>query len=225
MKKFFLPAFLGMFLFVFSLQAAESAQPETSGWTPFQLGFFPRVPQYTYSSNVYGIKTGWPMCSGIGQVKGLEASWLLSGTDYIDGAQGSMVCSIGKKVNGLQASIVLCLNKTLVSGIQASCVFNCAGAVIGLQAGGLNIAGSMSGFQPGVLGNITGEMSGFQAGLYNVTGTLKGMQASAVNVAGDAQGGFQFGVVNVSGNGGCQFGLINIIKGGVLPVMILFNFD
>lgn len=38
---------------------AEQLRP-LSQWTPFQIVFFPNVPNATWNSNVFGIKTGQP---------------------------------------------------------------------------------------------------------------------------------------------------------------------
>ena len=61
---------------------AEQLRP-LSQWTPFQIVFFPNVPNATWNSNVFGIKTGQPASGGIGRVFGLEASWVYSGTVHI----------------------------------------------------------------------------------------------------------------------------------------------
>ncbi len=214
--------------------------PETS-WTPFQPAFFPRFPSYSYTSNVYGIKSGWPMCSGIGTVKGIEGSWFYSGTaniegiqaswistdcDYLKGIQASMFFNrIAKQGNGIQIDFGFNLADE-INGIQATLGLNIAGDVTGLQASGFNISRSVTGFQPGFCGNIaTGDVDGFQAGLFNVAVNVNGVQLSGVNVARGEVCGTQLGFVNIAKKKSFQFGLVNIIKDGPLPFFPFFNFS
>ena len=230
MKKLLLLAVAATFVFSFAstVDAAEKAtgKPVYKYWTPFQLGFFPGVPSYVNNSRVIGIKTGWPISGGKNsQLDGFESSWIYSGTDYTNGLQASIFMNISKELKGFEPAIVFNFNRVKLTGIQASCLFNLAGDVIGIQAGGLNIAKSIIGFQPGVLGGITRDMTGFQAGLFTIAEKMEGMQASPVfNLMGETSGGFQLGLVNVATKGkGVQLGLINVIKGGKIPFMPFFN--
>ncbi len=242
MKKFFVfAALLGVL--TMGVSAAESASVTVSGstklknapavqeelrpedeWTPFQVCFMPNLPAYSYNSNVYGIKSGWPITTGIGRVSGLEASWFYSGTAHMKGIQASWVANKNATMWGLQASWIFCMSTEETNGIQASCILNIADKVTGLQAGGFNYAGDFVGLQPGMLGNIAGDMTGAQFGLFNVAKELNGFQASAVNVAKESHG-FQLGFVNVAQKTGFQIGLINVIKDGVLPVFPFINFS
>ena len=215
MKKLLLLAVAATFVFSFAstVDAAEKAtgKPVYKYWTPFQLGFFPGVPSYVNNSRVIGIKTGWPISGGK--------------NSQLNGLQASIFMNISKELKGFEPAIVFNFNRVKLTGIQASCLFNLAGDVIGIQAGGLNIAKSIIGFQPGVLGCITRDMTGFQAGLFTIAEKMEGMQASPVfNLMGETSGGFQLGLVNVATKGkGVQLGLINVIKGGKIPFMPFFN--
>lgn len=212
--------------------SATAAEAKTSGapvykyWAPFQLGFFPGVPSYVNDSRVIGLKTGWPISGGRNsRLDGFESSWIYSGTDYVNGLQASIFMNISKEVKGFEPAIAFNFNRVSLTGIQASCVFNLAGDVVGIQAGGLNIAKSVIGFQPGVLGCITESMKGFQAGLFTIAEKMNGCQASPIfNLMGETSGAFQIGLVNVATKGkGIQFGLINVIKGGKAPFIPFFN--
>lgn len=237
MKNLFV-GFLLAFAAVTSLSAQDAPAPnaapaqtaiQTSSadeqWTPFQIGFFPRFPSYTHNSAVYGIKSGWPICSGIGSVNGLEASWLYSGTEHIKGFQASWLVNDSKNLIGLQATWIVNLNNGTLEGVQASCITNVAGDLTGLQAGGFNYAKSINGFQPGVLGNVVaGEFNGFQTGLFSSCGNLNGFQFSGVNVAKETNG-CQIGFVNVAKKKGFQLGLVNVIQDGWIPFMPFINFS
>jgi hypothetical protein len=230
MKKLLLFAVAAI---AFSLTAsATAAEAKASGapvykyWSPFQLGFFPGVPSYVNNSRVIGLKTGWPISGGKNsRLDGFESSWIYSGTDYVNGLQASIFVNISKEVKGFEPAIAMNINRVSLTGIQASCAFNLAGDVIGIQAGGLNIAKSVVGFQPGVLGCITKEMTGFQAGLFTMAEKMDGFQASPLfNLMGENDGSFQLGLVNVATKGkGVQIGLINVIKGGKVPFIPFFN--
>ena len=225
--------FAACFAFCAALCAADdfynapTVAEQYKTWSIFQLGFFPGIPSYVDHSHVIGIKTGWPISGGNGSwVDGFESSWIYSGTDRVYGLQASLFMNISKEIRGFEPAIAININRGFVTGFQASCVFNLAGEVNGIQAGALNIARSMTGFQPGVLGNITRKMCGFQAGLYNITESLDGVQAAPLfNVTKDVESTFfQMGLVNVSsGKRGVQFGLINIISDGALPFFPFFN--
>ena len=79
-------------------------------WTFLQIVFLPNIPNSTWNSNVYGLKTGWVASGGIGRVFGLEVSWVYSGTDTINGGQASWVAVKSRDLNGLQAAFVTALN-------------------------------------------------------------------------------------------------------------------
>ncbi len=211
------------FALSFAFTAALTVQADDEKWTPFQAAFFPNFPSYSYNSNVNGIKSGWPMCSGIGKVKGLEISWFYSGTDHINGAQLSWISCANKDLYGAQGCFIFNYSESSLIGVQASFV-NVSGDVKGLQASAFNYSGNMHGFQPGLIGNISEDLNGCQMGIFNVANKTKGFQAGAVNAA-DELNGMQLGVVNTAKNRGVQFGLVNYIEGGVLPVFPLFNFS
>ena len=117
MKKYLLSALmLGCTVGMFSAAAAPVPEPRVQAkelyyndpdvpqpldkWTIFQLVFLPNVPNSTWNSNVFGLKTGWVASGGIGSVYGLEVSWVYSGTDTINGAQASWVIVKSKDLNG-----------------------------------------------------------------------------------------------------------------------------
>ena len=219
-------------LFAAGLSAADAAEssapaaPVYKSWSPFQLGFFPHVPSYVYNSRVIGLKTGWPISSGVGStVDGFESSWIYSGTQYVNGLQASLFMNISRDLKGFEPAIAMNFNGNSLIGFQASCLMNVAGDVTGIQAGGLNIARRIDGFQPGVLGCIAREMNGFQTGLFTVAKKLDGVQFSGVNVCGEAGDCcFQMGIVNVATKGrGVQLGLVNVIKDGTVPFIPFFN--
>lgn len=232
MKKFLLFALIASAVSSVSFLGAAEApaaddKPTYSYWAPIQIGLFPGVPSYVNDSRVIGLKTGWPISGGRGStLDGFESSWIYSGTDYVNGLQASIFMNISKRLVGFEPAIAFNFNRVRLIGFQASCVFNLAGDVTGVQAGGLNIARSINGFQPGVLGCITKEMNGCQMGLFTVAEKLDGTQFSpVVNVAGETDGFiFQMGLVNVATRGkGIQVGLINVIKDGKFPFIPFFN--
>lgn len=222
MKKLLLALFC---LAAAGLSAAESA-PVYKSWSPFQLGLFPNVPSYVSNSRVIGIKTGWPISSGLGStVDGFESSWIYSGTDTVNGLQASLFMDISKHVIGFAPAIALNINTQDFTGFQAACVMNVAGEITGLQAGAFNVAKTLNGYQPGVIGCIAREANGLQTGLFNVAKKLDGVQIAAVNVCGEVEDTFfQMGIVNVATKQhGIQFGLVNVIKDGWVPFLPFFN--
>ena len=92
-------------------------------WTFFQVAFLPYVPNAQMNSNVYGIKSGWPVTCGYGRVFGLEASWIYSGTNHIKGIQASWICNNNESCDGIQASFVVSINRRLMRGLQATMVY------------------------------------------------------------------------------------------------------
>ncbi len=203
---------------------AEQLRP-LSQWTPFQIVFFPNVPNATWNSNVFGIKTGQPASGGIGRVFGLEASWVYSGTDHIKGIQACWVHNQNKTFDGLQSSFVSCLNFERFNGIQATLVFCYAGDYNGLQASLVSMAGNLRGVQAALGLNISGDVTGFQAaGVNVVNGTFTGVQCGLYSQV-EKCNGLQLGLVNISGGKGMQFGLINYIEDAWIPVMPILNFS
>lgn len=224
MKKLFLALCC---LAAVGLTAAESEPaPVYKSWSPFQLGLFPGIPSYVRNSRVIGIKTGWPISSGLGStVDGFESSWIYSGTDTVNGLQASIFMDISKHVIGFAPAIALNINTRDFMGFQAACVMNVAGEITGLQAGALNIAKTLNGYQPGVIGCIAREANGLQTALFTVAKKLDGVQIAAVNVCGEVENTFfQMGLVNVATKKhGIQLGLVNIIKDGWVPFLPFFN--
>ena len=192
----------------------------------FQPGIWAGFPSSMDESQVYGIKSGWPICSGYGIVEGVEVSWLGSATDYIYGIQGSWLYCDNRECMGLQAALGVCNNRNYLDGVQASLVYKQAGDVRGLQAGLVNVAGDFIGFQPAAVLNVADELKGVQASvLLNVANYFEGLQASLINVDSSLQGGkgMQLGLINIGG-GGIQFGLLNIMDDGILPCCPIVNF-
>lgn len=179
-------------------------------WTFFQIGFLPGVPGCTDYSNVYGLKLGAPLVAGYGRVCGLEPSFFYSGTNYIYGVQASWFGpSISREVEGFQASGAV----------------NITHKMTGCQAGTSNVANKMLGFQTGGVCVTTDELDGFQLSAVNVADCkMKGFQFGAVNVATDEVKGVQMGAFNYSDKQGIQIGVFNVIKNGVIPFTILFNY-
>lgn len=207
-----------------------AAEPELKArplrmWTPFQVGFLPYFPSAQMTSNVYGIKSGWPMVCGVGRVFGLEASWLYSGTEEMHGIQASWVACADRRMDGIQASFAVCVNEEQLNGLQATLGFAMAGDFYGLQASSLNLSGDAVGFQAAAVANVTGDITGFQASVIsNVSKKLTGFQTSLVNVVKESCG-WQFGLINVSKKGGFQTGLINYIEDAFLPFFPVLNFS
>lgn len=195
-------------------------------WSVFQLGFWFDQPSATANSNVYGIKTGWPISSGQGSVYGLEASWFAAATDHIQGVQACWVYTGNTDMQGVQASLACNVNQNRFRGLQAG-VVNVAGDIQGFQPGAVNVANNVMGVQAAALTNVsTGEVVGAQLGLYNYTKTLDGFQASAFNYSKGKSDGFQLGFVNISNtSGGFQFGIANYIRDAWIPFFPFFNFS
>lgn len=229
MKKFFLTV-SAIAAVCFSAAAADKSnldweRPQYRTYTIFNLGILPKIPGWQDNTETIGIKTGWPVVTGKNATMiGFESSWAYSGSEYMTGVQGSMLMNYNKHGEGFEAAIGLNFSSRSFVGMQASCVFNLANNLVGVQAGALNICRTMDGFQPGVIGNITEESAGCQAGLFSITKVLKGCQVGGLNLAKDSTDGFQVGFFNIaSGGKGLQFGLVNIIPGGKIPFMLFFN--
>jgi hypothetical protein len=158
MKKFFI------FLFLLSagvtISAADKAKKDvwaspkqnkyskTERWESLQAGFWFGVPPATDYEDVYGLKIGLPVCSGSGNVIGVEASFFCSATDHVKGLQ----CSIGN---------ALCED---FSGLQWSMVNIAQKAAYGIQAGIVNVA-QKKGLQFGLV-NVSRKAS-LQLGMLN----------------------------------------------------------
>ncbi len=240
MKKLF----LGLMLCASAAVFAAAQEPVVSGNAPaavdsvpaaaaapayeqypvsyLQLGIWYKFPMSQMSSQVYGIKTGWPMCAGQGSVTGIEASWLGSLTHYIYGIQAGWTVCFSRELYGLQATLLTCLNTDKLQGIQASPVFNLAGDVMGLQASSVNVSGNFIGFQPAAILNVAKNFTGFQAApVLNVAADVSGLQAGLINKAAAAD--CQLGLINVS-KSGFQFGLLNFMENGFMPCFPIVNF-
>ncbi len=227
MKKLFLLATLmvGVSLWCGAQESAQ--QPDPAGdWTPFQVVFLPHFPSASWTSNVYGIKSGWPITDGIGCVNGLEASWLWSGTDVINGIQGSWVLCMNRTFNGLQAAFVTCVNREKGQGLQATLVYSQAGEFNGIQGGLVCLSDRFRGLQAALALNVnTDDVTGFQAaGVNVVNGKFTGVQCGLYSQVEECSG-VQLGLVNVSGGGGLQFGLLNYIEDAWIPIFPILNFS
>ena len=202
--------------------ATEELKP-LNDWVPLQFGFLPDLPPSTWNSNVYGLKSGWPICNGIGRCYGLEISWLYSGTENVRGIQVSWVTCYTKVMEGVQATWVTSLNSGIFRGLQGTVGYAQAGDLQGAQGAVVTLADKVAGVQAGAV-TIADEVRGFQAGgVALVSGKLTGVQCNLYGQVGDSCG-LQLGVVNVSKGKGLQFGAINIMKDGFLPVFPIFNF-
>lgn len=188
----------------------EIAPRSLDQWTFFQIGFMPNWPNFTKTSNVFGLKIGAPMCSGYGRVYGVEPSLLYSGTRYIGGVQATFwgTC-IAREVYGVQASSFGPSITGTIYGIQAVGSLAMADEVIGAQIAPVTLCST--------------ELTGIQFGGVNLSRkSLTGFQGGAVNIAEEVKG-VQLGVFNYSDKNGIQFGGINIIRNGWLPFTIIFN--
>ncbi|MDD3885540.1 MAG: hypothetical protein PHI35_01565 [Victivallaceae bacterium] len=212
--------------------AAPAAQPvcdrelkPLDQWTPFQVCFLPGVPNAMWQSNVFGIKSGWPVTCGYGRVWGLEASWFYSGTRNVNGFQASWICCQADEFDGVQAAFVTCLNLgKQFNGLQASLGYVQSGDINGAQGGAVNLAKNVNGIQAGLLFAMANDVNGFQAsGVCVNSGKLNGVQCNLYGQVKNSSG-VQLGVVNVSGGKGVQFGAINIMKDAWIPVFPIFNF-
>ncbi|MCQ2377662.1 MAG: hypothetical protein MJ016_00425 [Victivallaceae bacterium] len=222
MKKLLLFA---AFCFVGSLFAEEAKAAMSYKDYPvsyLQLGIWYNFPRSQMESNTVGIKSGWPMCAGTGSVTGLEASWLGSLTQHIDGAQLGWTVCYCYDLKGLQATLITCINTDHLTGLQASPVFNMAGDVTGVQASSVNVARNFTGFQPAAILNVADDFKGFQAApIMNIADNVDGMQASLLNKAKKV--GFQLGLLNMATDG-FQIGLLNFMDNAWLPCFPLVNF-
>lgn len=228
MKKLLILSFAvltGLSVFA-AAPAAKPAEPEPAPldqWTFFQIGLFPGIPAATRTSNVYGIKSGWPICNGYGRVFGLEVSWLLSGTAYAYGIQASWVSCWTKEFGGIQAAFLYTGNTVRFDGIQATLGVAMAGDFNGLEASALNISGNATGLQAAATVNVSGDVTGFQTCvLVNVAKDVTGLQIAGVNKAVENTG-LQVGIVNVAKHGGVQLGLVNYIKESAIPFFPILN--
>lgn len=241
MKKISLTAVLLFMLcgMTLSTQAGVSKCKERmlpmNDWTFFQIGFWIDIPSSSANSNVYGLKTGQVISTGIGRVDGIEASWFLAGTDNITGIQTSWATCFNNQLDGLQASFGYNYSRDLFYGLQTGSVNN-SNVICGFQPGALNLATDMDGFQAGAVNltkliyglqagvafNMAEEFIGMQLGLVNQTESMTGFQAGLVNVT-ENNSGLQFGLLNFSKRSGVQIGLLNYIKDAPIPMMPFIN--
>lgn len=203
--------------------AAQPQATKDEKWSFIQIGFWFDIPSSTAKSNVYGLKTGWPISSGSGFVNGAEISWLAAATDNLNGLQACWIYTQNKYLTGAQGSFICNINKKGLRGLQAGLV-NVSGNLTGFQPGGVNVSKDIDGIQASALTNVAqGTVTGAQFSLVNViNNTLNGFQASAFNTA-EKSNGFQLGLINLSNSGGAQFGVANYIKDGWIPFMPFFN--
>jgi hypothetical protein len=113
-----------------------------------------------------------------------------------------------------------------IVGFRFSLLYGRNAAFTGLDLGLANhTTGPFKGVQFGLVGIAEKGFLGWQDNFVNVTnGKLEGLQFGAVNYAEHVRG-LQLGLVNYAGTiSGIQIGIVNIIrKGGMLPVMVIFN--
>ena len=208
-----------------AVNPADVPQP-LDRWTIFQLVFLPNVPNSTWNTNVYGLKTGWPASGGIGTVSGIEVSWAYSGTDSINGFQASWVAVKSKDLNGIQATFITTLNNGTLNGLQATGAYAKAGDVQGAQFSLISQAKEFSGIQGGLALALSKGFTGFQASAVSIAdGPFTGIQCGFVNKAGKDGGSLQLGLLNMSDGKGLQFGAINYNKDAWIPVFPILNFS
>jgi hypothetical protein len=113
-----------------------------------------------------------------------------------------------------------------IVGFRFSLLYGRNANFTGLDLGLVNhTTGQFKGVQFGLVGIGEQGFLGWQDNVVNITnGKMEGLQFGAVNYAEHARG-VQLGLVNYAGTiSGIQIGIVNIIrKGGMLPVMIIFN--
>ncbi|NOY75092.1 MAG: hypothetical protein GXP32_04790 [Kiritimatiellaeota bacterium] len=191
-----------------SSPAPETPPNSMKHWSLFQIGFLPKFPSYTKTSNVYGLKLGAPMCSGYGRVFGVEPSILYSGTRYVKGVQASFwgTC-IARRIYGVQASSFGPSITGTLWGIQADGTLAMAEELTGIQTAPVTMAMDLTGIQFGAV-NLSQSITGFQGGAVNLSKKTKGVQ---------------LGIFNYSEKNGCQFGAVNIIRNSWIPFTIVFN--
>ncbi|MCQ2353141.1 MAG: hypothetical protein MJ033_06655 [Victivallaceae bacterium] len=208
----------------FAAEAPVAPVYENYPTSYFQIGIWYKFPRSQMESNVIGIKSGWPMCAGQGKVIGLEASWLGSLTQHIQGAQLGWTVCYSHEVEGLQATLLTCICRDEFIGAQLAPVFTMNGNMRGLQASCVNVStGKFTGFQPAAIINISNDVVGFQAApVLNVANDVDGLQASLLNVGNKS--GFQLGLLNFAKKG-FQFGFLNFMEDGFLPCFPIVNFS
>ncbi len=231
MMKKFGACCLALFLALGAVQAdgpapqPSPAQKPFSEWTPIQFAFTMDFPSSTYNSNVYGLKTGWPISGGIGRVCGLEISWFVAATDYVRGLQAALFYSQCNQLQGVQAAIGSSIAKAGFLGLQSTLGYNYSDHFVGVQAGLVNTAANYGGIQAAGTVNVAANVGGIQAApCVNIAEQVGGIQAGAYNQA-QSVGGLQFGIVNLAKSKSFQIGLVNIIQDGWLPFCLLVNFQ
>ncbi len=203
----------------------DAMQP-MDNWTIFNLCFLQNVPAATGNSNVFGIKTGWPASGGIGRCFGLEASWLLAGTDCVNGVQACWIVVKNREMCGLQASLVTAINKEHFLGVQATGPYAYAGDFHGGQFALVSQAKNYKGIQGGLALALAENVRGFQAGAVSIaTGRFDGVQCGIYNQIGDESSALQLGLINFAGGKGMQFGLLNFNPDAWIPVFPIVNFS
>jgi hypothetical protein len=199
MKKI-ISLFLTIYLTIISVNIlannnTKKQVPKKTNWSVFELSIFPTVPSSPYVTDVYGLKLGLPVSGGIKSVYGLETSVIGSGTDYIEGAQISVLANVCKTFYGLQLAFINIANE-YGDGIQGGFFNTNSFDFNGLQLGAFNLTGK--------------KADGLAVGVYNFAATSDGVQV---------------GLLNISNKSGLQFGLVNIIKDSPIPFMPLCNFS
>lgn len=117
-------------------------------------------------------------------------------------------------VYGLRFGLPFCGGSSTVNGVDFAILGSSSA-----QMNGFSFAPMFTG--AAVAGGIR---RGLAVSCVNLNSVLQGVVIGAVNVADEVEG-LQIGAVNYAKKKGLQIGLVNIIPGGVLPVMILFNFN
>jgi hypothetical protein len=134
----------------------------------------------------------------------------------------------GKPISlGLFPPVQIVPEKEGISGFRFSLFYGSNAFMQGFDLGLVNhVSGKTEGFQWGFVDFVEDDFTGWQWSWADIqtAGTFKGFQCCIYNQAKNMEG-LQLGFVNVTETmDGLQLGLVNIImKGGMLPVFIIFN--
>jgi len=88
------------------LPAASAPIQKEKGWTIFELGILPGIPQWDPDVRVTGLKVGAPFSTGDTELYGLDISFFGSGSGYAAGVQLSSIAVWAKRADGLQLAPV-----------------------------------------------------------------------------------------------------------------------
>jgi len=168
-------------------KAPAVAPAHTGPLFPANLAFFYPIATNMGKPDIHTYLDVGALYTRVGSVDGAQASGIFGRIDGdLRGAQASGILSTSLSVRGLQGAGIASVSQGDVRGAQFSGITNVAGGdVIGAQGAPINVAN---------------DVTGAQFGVVNVGHKVRGLQLGVVNVADDVDGA-AIGVVSISKTG------------------------